>query len=105
MRDHQELRKTNLRFYKALSQCFKARMKADQDFRYKVWSALANVTWIDSKGCETLISFRMAGDWIASIVRERGYMDYMQYYCMSDPGIVDDEIAKAMAAKGWTFRL
>lgn len=65
----------------------------------RLWGSLANVDWTHENGDTASYSLRAAGDLIAAIVGEG---DYMTYYCSAEHGVIDEEIADAMAREGWT---
>jgi hypothetical protein len=84
---------------------FKDRLRANEDFGIELWSALANVSWLnesDPDNTECGHSFRSAGSLIASILC---HGDYMDWYCSGPSGLVSEEIAEAFSAKGWRFKI
>ncbi len=66
-----------------------------------VYRALSNVEWEHETGSRFQCSFRYAGGMIARI-RDEG--DYIDWYCSGEEGHVDDDIAEALAAKGWKYK-
>jgi hypothetical protein len=64
----------------------------------RLWGSLANVDWVHESGDTAGYTFRAAGDLIAAIV---GAGDYLDWYCSGDAGVVDLEVACALAAEGW----
>jgi hypothetical protein len=67
-----------------------------------MWSALAGITWEDTRGNTASFSFREAGGMVADI-RDDG-SGYMTWYCRSPHALVDPFIEAAMAKRGWTWR-
>ena len=65
----------------------------------RLWGSLANVGWKHTNGDTASYSFRAAGDLVAAIVGEG---DYITYYGSAAAGVVDPEVAEAMAREGWT---
>ncbi len=66
-----------------------------------VYSALGNVEWEHELGTRFHCSFRYAGSMVARIY---GDGDYMDWYCSGIEGHVDEDIAEALAAKGWKYK-
>jgi len=64
----------------------------------RIWGSLANVDWVHENGDTAGYSFRAAGDMIAAVV---GDGDYIDWYCSSDAGVVDPEVAEGLAREGW----
>lgn len=89
-------------FEVACLELFGARMQ-NKAFARSFWSSLANVVWKHDETQHTIsYSFRAAGDFICAI---RGEGNYMDWYCSGPVSQVDDEIAKALAQRGWCFLL
>jgi hypothetical protein len=70
----------------------------DDKVAREMWSALANVEWINEDGESVGYSFRRAGALIADI-RDNG--DYMDWYCCGPTSFVSDEIRYALGREGW----
>lgn len=84
-----------------LRELFEARVRESDDFAAALWGSLANVVW--HKGdLEVGYSFRAAGDVVACL---RGEGSYMDWYCSAPDGVVSDEVADALAKRGWTYSL
>ena len=84
---------------------FTARLKENEDFGCELWSAMANVSWINKEDPEETVcrrGFRSAGSMIASML---GIGDYVDWYCSGPYETVSDYIAEKMASKGWYFIL
>jgi hypothetical protein len=87
-------------FEEDLRKAFKPKMQANKDFCIDVWSALANVIWVNKDGTEFSCNFRYAGSLIVDIL---GRGDYMDWYCSGPYGLVSVDIAFGMQAFGWTY--
>lgn len=74
------------------------RIRADDEMAAAVWCALSNVTWTHEDGREYGVSFRVAGDVITDI---RGDGNYLDWYCVGNPGVIREDIAQAMREEGW----
>lgn len=84
-----------------LETLFKDRIKTSDEFCKSLWSALANVDWINEDGTEFGCTFRHAGAIIAEIRGDGGYMDW---YCSGEYATVSDEIANELKKLGWTYK-
>jgi hypothetical protein len=89
-------------FEKDLEELFKEQMLNDNDLCAKVWSALANVDWINIDGTEYSCSFRYAGSLIARIIGRGTYLDW---YAKGAYGVVDEYIAEALQRRGWRYEV
>jgi hypothetical protein len=89
-------------FAQALNRALGARIRESDLVARAVWGSLANCDWYrqtdQGEPMEAWYSFRAAGDLIASI---RGKGDYMDWYCSAPAGVVDQEVADAMAKEDW----
>ena len=90
------------RFALTMHRLFGERMKTDEEFCKQVWSSLANVDWTHVDGDKGDYSFRSAGGLISDIREEGCYMDW---YCSGPDGVVSEEIATALAAEGWSYKV
>lgn len=61
------------------------RIRADGAAAADMWSALANVEWHGPEGARVSYSFRSAGDLVAWVREEGGYVEW---YCSGEPGVV-----------------
>lgn len=76
---------------------FGDRIRYSDAFAERVYAALTNTIW--KRGEEEFsASFRWVGGFIAQI---RGEGHYMDWYCSAGEGVVDRDIALALAIKGW----
>lgn len=81
---------------------FQSRVQ-DDSFCAAFWGSLANVVWKNPKrGQDIGYSFRAAGDLIAAI---RGKGTYAEHYCSGPSGVVDSQVAEALAPFGWTYEV
>lgn len=86
-----------------LEKTFKDKLFSNNALSASLWSSLANVVWTNKeKGQSIGYSFRAAGDLIANL---RGEGTYLDHYCSGPSGVVDSEIAEALAPLGWTFEI
>ena len=83
-----------------LLEVFGSRIKADESFCETVYSALANVVWINKHGAEFACTLRYAGGLISEI---RGAGSYIDWYLSGPDCTVSNEIADGMAKLGWTY--
>ena len=81
------------------------KIRADDETASAMWGALVIVDWVHENGDTASYSFRAAGDMIAAIRGEGGEMPYMRWYCSAPQGFVRDDIAEALAQKGWTYTM
>jgi hypothetical protein len=84
---------------------FTRRLRENEDFGKELWSALANVDWYhesDAENTDCGHSFRSAGALIASMLC---HGDYMDWYCSAPDGVVSEDIAQAMASRGWNYEV
>lgn len=104
-RDYSDLFETAVE--RCLGERLRAEHKADdppegwfagKGIGHRLWSSLSNVDWVHENGDTAAYSFRAAGDLIAAIL---GFGDYMNWYCTSNYGVVDVEVAEALAREGW----
>ncbi len=88
-------------FEEDLESVFGEKIKTSDEFCKSLWSALANIDWINEDGTEFGCTFRYAGAIIADI-RETG--SYMDWYCRGEYATVSDEIANELKKLGWTYK-
>ena len=88
------------KFEQAVNEVLGVSIRSDSSFAETMWQALANITWLNTNGDDASYSFRAAGDLVAAI---RGEGNYLDWYCCRDDAIVSDEIANALATKGWRW--
>ena len=103
----QELRRriTSLErnFEKDYKELFTEKAKESSEFSTKLWSALANVNWEHEDGSRYSCSFRYAGALVAEMREEEDGMAYMNWYCSGPYASVSEEIAEALAKRGWSY--
>ena len=83
-----------------LRDLFKDKIRDSDEFCSQVWSALANIEWTHEDGDVYSCSFRYAGEVIAHIRGNGGYMDW---YCSGPYAEVSNEIANGFKSKGWDY--
>ena len=84
---------------------FTERLKKNGDFGCELWSAMANVSWINENDPEETYcrrSFRSAGSLIAVM---EGKDKYTKWYCSGPYETVSGYIAEKMASKGWRYKV
>ena len=85
---------------------FTKRLREDHDFGKELWSALANVSWYNQSDPNNTecgyCSFRYAGTIIATMLC---HGDYGDWYFGDNPGVVSEQIANAMKARGWRYEV
>lgn len=64
----------------------------------RIYGSITNQDWQHENGDTAGYSFRAAGDLVAAIVGEG---DYLDWYCSAPEGVVDEEVAAALAKEGW----
>lgn len=74
-------------------------LRASEDVRGELWSALADLTWVHATDRDhASYSMRAAGDLVAAV---SGVGNYMTYYCAGPIAIVSPRIADALGSAGW----
>lgn len=86
-------------FEKDINELFGEKIINDDEFAKRVYAALTNIVWRNGK-VEFGGTFRYVGGLIATIRKKGNYMDW---YCSAGEGEVDDDIAKELHTKGWTY--
>ena len=86
---------------------FTKKLRENTKFGYDLWAALANIQWThdddpNKNGCGP-ISFRRAASFVSSMLCYE--IDQLECLEHTDAGVVSDEIASAMASRGWRYEL
>jgi len=110
LREYREKFSDRIKFWQKFDddwrELFTKKVRDNVDFGTELWAALGNVTWYhndDTNNNECgYSSFRAAGAFISSMLC---YGDYIDWYSSTKPGVVSDEIANAMTAKGWRYEI
>lgn len=76
------------------------RIRADGAAAVDMWSSLANIEWTGPEGGKVNYSFREAGDLVAWVREEGGYIDW---YCSGPVGVVSAWIEEGLAKEGWSW--
>ena len=86
---------------------FTKRVRENVEFGGNLWAALANVRWHHkddpNKNVCGASSFRVAGSLINSMLCFSDYTDWL--FDDFDAGVVSEEIACAMAGRGWIYEI
>lgn len=88
-------------FEYAVDRAIGPRVRADGSAGVDLWCALANIEWADASGNVASFSLRTAGEFVAWIREEGGYLDW---YCSGTPEQVAPWIEEALGAEGWFWR-
>ena len=80
-----------------------SKIKEDLDFATDVYGALCNMRWknINDSNIIYSCSWRYAGGMIADIRGNYHTMNYMDFYCSGNEGVVTEEIEKLFKELGW----
>ena len=89
-------------FEKAIELLFSDKIKNDDEFCKELWSALANVEWINDDSSIFSVGFRYAGALIADI---RGSGSYMDWYCSGEYAKVSEHIEAELNKLGWKYEI
>ena len=77
----------------------------DYDFALDIYAALCNTGWIRNNSAPddraVFFSWRYAGGIVASIRGNFDSMNYMDFYCSGNEGIVSNDVLSTMAEIGW----
>ena len=84
---------------KSLSQ----KINEDIDFATDVYRALCNMQWKRSDDPEDIYScsWRYAGGLIAGMRGMHDMMDYCEFYCSGNEGMVTEEVKESFKKLGW----
>lgn len=89
-------------FEKAIELLFSDKIKNDDEFCKELWSALANVEWINDDSSIFSVGFRYAGALIADI---RGSGICMDWYCSGEYAKVSEHIESELNKIGWKYTI
>ena len=89
---------TRDRFERDVAELLAQQIRSDEAVGARLWSSMSNIEWHHVDDSTISYSFRSAGDLIARIVGKGCYLDW---YMSGPVGLVDPEIATALATRGW----
>lgn len=85
-------------FEAAIDRAVGERVRADGTYGFDLYSALTCIQWRSSNGAVVSYTFREAGELVAWVREEGGYIDW---YSSGPEGKVAPWIAEAMASEDW----
>ena len=79
------------------------KVEKDLDFAIDVYGALCNMRWGNTKDPDDIYSctWRYAGGIVAAMRGNYDGMNYMDFYCSGNEGVVTDEIKEIFRELGW----
>ena len=80
-----------------------SRIANDLDFATDVYNALCNMRWQRKDNQKEIYScsWRYAGGLVADMRGNNDSMNYMDFYCSGNEGVITDEVAAAFEKLGW----
>jgi hypothetical protein len=86
-------------FEVALAAYFQGVDRDRRTFSEALWSSLTNIVWSHATIGARLYSYRAAGDLVAAL---HGDSDYLEWYCSSPSGAIDEDIDRVLCCLGWS---